>query len=245
MELDGPAAAVPVFQEDEGPPSYDLNEPIGAPCPKCFAEMPFKAALCTRCGYNRLTKKKAKRKYTPMHRVWESDRKLADRLMWMGAAQGFHFFMGFVCYWIAGTIMPAIIMWPLMTGLTCFVLGTYDSIELKRDEKGRVELTIQWRTAFVPQEAQKIDVRGYEGVVSGPWQTIGFLEWFVFLSLLTWGIVPGLVWYYFAMHLPHYSVALAENHGQATVYVYRGRSAEQMNDIAEAICAAASIRRLP
>ena len=103
---------------------------------------------------------------------------------------------------------------------------------------------LRGRAFFVPMAPATTEVRGYEGVVSGPWHDVGFLEWFVLISLLPWGVLPGLVWYYNAIHRPQFMVALAEDHGHAAVYVYRGRSAEQMNDIADALCKAASLRRL-
>ncbi len=242
LSLDDAPARPAAEEEDEG--GYDLSEPIGPSCPECRREMVRGTVVCVGCGFNVKTRKKLKRTFTPINRVWDADRSLANRLLWLAAAQGFHFFLGAILYSLAGTWMPAIITWPLLTVMLCFLLGTYSRIELVRDERGRVTITKRWRTLFIPMKPEVIDVRGYEGVVSGPWKDIGFLEWFVLISLLPWGIIPGAVWYYYAMHLPHYSVALSENHGQTSEYIYRGRSQEQMNEIADAVADACGFRRI-
>jgi len=242
LSLDDVPRRAPEEEEDES--AYDLSRPVGPACPKCRREMERDDVVCTSCGYNRKTRKKMRRTYTTIRREWEADRSLANRLGWLAAAQGFHLVMGAIVYALAETWLPAIIMWFPLTLMLCFVLGTYSRIGLTRDERGRVVITKTWRAFFVPLAPEVIEVRGYEGVVSGPWLEVGFLEYIVLITLLPWGIVPGAVWYYYAIHQPHYMVALAQDHGQAGVYVYRGRSQEQTNEIANAVADAAGIRRL-
>lgn len=229
-------------EDDDSP--YDLCDKLGPTCPKCHVEMLPDAVVCVKCGFNRRTRKKAARRYEPMARVWESDRPLSQRLLFLAIAQGYHLLIGLLVYWLWGTFLPAIIAWFPLTAMLCFLLGTYDRIELTRDERGRVRITKQWRFAFVPLHPMTTDVRGYEGVVSGPWQEVGILEWFVLLSLLGWGIIPGLIWYYTAIHTPHFHVALALDHGHPSLYIYRGRNQDQMNDIADTLCAATGLQRL-
>jgi hypothetical protein len=202
------------------------------------------SVLCVSCGFDLRTRRKLKRTFTPITRVWEADLSLAGRLGWFAAAQAFHLVLGLVVFALAGTFTPALVTWPLLIGMMLFLLGTYARVELRRDEKGKVTITKAWRAFFIPQEPDVIEVRGYEGVVCGPWQSVGCLEWFVCISLFTLGIVPGLVYYYYAIHMPTYSVALSENHGQTSEYIYRGHSQEQMNEIANAIADAAGFRRV-
>ncbi|NBO91321.1 MAG: hypothetical protein EBV06_03245 [Planctomycetia bacterium] len=238
MELDDPST------DDNDDKTYELRERLGERCPRCSMEMEVGAVACVRCGYNRKTRKKAARRYDPIHREWESDRSLSSRLMWLGAAQCFHAFLGLLCYWTFETFMPAIISWFPLTAMLCFLLGTYDKIILTRDTRGRVRIIKQWRFAFVPREPITIEVRGYEGIVTGPWLESGMLEWFVLLSLLAWGVIPGLIWYWTTINTPQFMVALAQDHGHAVEYVYRGRNRDQMNDMADAVAAASGLTRL-
>jgi hypothetical protein len=229
-------------QDDDSP--YILRDKLGPTCPQCRSEMQSGARVCVKCGYNRATRQKAKRRFEPMEREWESDRSLMTRIGFFAAAQAFHFSLGLLCLIFFDTFMPAIIAWFPMTGLLLFILGTYDHIRLNRDTKGRVKLIKTWRFAFVPLVPEVTNVRGYEGVVSGPWHQAGFLEWGVLIALLFWGLIPGFIWYWTVIHTPQYMVALARDHGNPEVYVYRGRNANQMNEIADTLAQMADLRRL-
>jgi hypothetical protein len=61
------------------------------------------------------------------------------------------------------------------------------------------------------------------------------LEWFVFLFLLGFGLVPALLYWYCAIHKTEYTVALTSVHGNPEVYVYRGWSEAQMHEIKETL----------
>jgi hypothetical protein len=50
------------------------------------------------------------------------------------------------------------------------------------------------------------------------------------------------LWYYYAIHKTSYYAALARDHAHAEVYVYRGRSEQQMVEIARTLCDAAGLR---
>jgi hypothetical protein len=128
--------------------------------------------------------------------------------------------------------------------ILCFVLGTYDRITLMRDSRGRVKITKVWRFCFVPLQPVTTEVRGFEGITTGQWHDAGFLEWFVLASLLPLGIIPSIIWWYNAIYKMHFHVALAMDHGHAEVYLYRGRSQEQMNDIADTVASVSGLRRL-
>jgi hypothetical protein len=204
--------------------------------------MPLGAVLCTACGFNLKTRKKAGRTYEPVARSWEADMPLQMRLVWLAVGQGIHVFLALLATTNDWTdVKPFLVTWPLLTGMLCFVLGTYDRIDLTRDTRGRVKVTIAWRFCFYPVKPREIEVRGFEGVTTGQGYDAGFLEWVVFFSLLVAGVIPGLLWWYFAIYKPYYHVALARDHGHAEEYLYRGHSPEMMRDIATAVCNAAGL----
>jgi hypothetical protein len=246
LELDEPPLPQGHPDLDEDPSPYLFAEKDLPTCPRCKKEMPRGAVLCAACGFNRRTRRKHARTYEPIARSWDTDLTLKQRLMWVAAGQGFHWFcaaMG-VALGTFASPWPFVLTWPWMTAVLCFVLGTYDRIELVRDSKGRVKVTKQWRFFFVPARPVTTEVRGFEGVTTGQWHDAGFLEYFVFLSLLTMALVPGFIWWYVAIYKVYFHVALAQDHGHSEVYVYRGRSQEQMNEIADALCNASGLQRL-
>jgi hypothetical protein len=212
-------------------------------CPNCRKDMVEGAVVCTSCGFNVRTRKKASRSYEPLARSWETDLPLAKRLTWLGGFQAFHLFLT-VCAAVGGIATPFLVAWLPLTAILCFVLGTYDRVDMVRDARGRVTLTLRWRFCFVPLAPKVVEVRGFEGVVVGRWNDAGFWEWMVLICLLCMGIIPALIWWYHAIHRSQYHVALAASHGRAEVFVYRGRQEEQMNEIAKALCDATGLRNV-
>ncbi len=242
LELDEPEPA-PAAPEEEGPDPYLMADRDLPHCPRCRKEMAVGGVVCTSCGFNRETRKKAVRTYQPLARSWESDMTLRTRLGWMAAFQGFHLILTCMAS-LQSFAWPFLVAWLPLTLILCFVLGTFDRIDLTRDTRGRVTITKHWRFCFVPVPPRVIEVRGFEGVVTGQWNDTGLFEWIVFLNLLCVGIIPAFIWWYNAIMKNYYHVALAIDHGHAEVFVYRGRSDEQMNEIARAVCEATGLRNI-
>ena len=244
LELDEPAAPGAAAEDEEEPSPYLLAGPALPRCPKCHRDLPaLGAVVCVACGFNLRTRKKASRSYDPIARSWVSEMSLANRLMWVGAFQGFHLLLT-IGAGLNGHVTPFLVAWVPLTAIVCFVLGTYDRIELTRDTRGRVTLTKHWRFCFFPIAPKVTEVQGFEGVVIGQWNDTGVWEWLVFVSLLFLGIIPALIWWYNTIYKNYFHVALARDHGHAEVYVFRGRSEEQMHDIARALCEATGLRNI-
>lgn len=243
LELDdAPAGPGQVEDEDDASP-YLFAEKDRPVCPKCKSQLPADSVFCTSCGFDMQRRKKRVRTYQPMARTWETDYPLRTRLTWVGAAMSFHALWIFLNLVGGGGTWPIVVA-PLLLAILSFVFGTYEQLELTRDEKGRVWVTKQWRFCFMPMKPETTAVRGFEGVTTGQWHDAGFLEWFVLGSLLFLFLVPAIIWWYVAIHKEHYHVALAVDHGHSELYLYRGRSQEQMNEIADAVCNATGLQRL-
>jgi hypothetical protein len=245
LELGGADAPSGAMDPDEDDSPYVLADKEIPSCPKCHKDMAPGAVLCTACGFNQRTRKKAKQTFEPLARTWTTDLTFPQRLLGLAGFQAIHILLASLMAIVFDKgIAPFFVTWPLMAALACFVLGTYDTIDLVRDTRGRTTITIRWHFFFVPTLPQETQVRGFEGIVTGQWLDAGFLEWFVCLSLLPVGVIPSIIYWYLAIYKPFYHVALAQDHGHAAVYVYRGHSDAQMNDIAQAICNAAGLRNV-
>src|SRR5581483_6389073 len=97
--------------------------------------------------------------------------------------------------------------------MTAFLLGTYDSVDLTRKENGKVRLVHTWYLCFFERPPESIRLRDFEGVATGKEQYAGCWEWIVFFFLFTWLFVPGIIWWYFAIHRESLFVALTRYHG--------------------------------
>jgi hypothetical protein len=242
LSLDEPSAE---DSEDDSRP-YVLDGGNDVSCPKCTMQLPPGSVFCTRCGYDFRRKKKAVKTYQPLARAWETNFSLARRrsiyvvVQVLGLALGLTFnllsnepdWMAFV-----GSTL-------LFAAMTAFLLGTFDRIELRRDQKGRVTVTKLRRYCFILAPEKRIEIRGFEGVVTGRTSEVSGWEWIVFAILLLSGIIPGLVWWYYVIHKITFQVALAQDHGHVAEIVYRGWNEEQMHDIQRVLCDASGLRHL-
>jgi hypothetical protein len=243
LELDEePMSLLPAEDEDEESVPYETADRGIPRCPKCRKDMEAGAVVCMACWFNVRTRKKSKRSYSPLVRSWETDMTLTTRLAILGGVLGIQ--MLFTLGWLAGgmDVLSVIACWIPLTLIVSFVVGTYDRVELLRDTRGRVTLVKHWRFCFVPIAPQRTEVRGYEGVLMGGWNDSGFMEWFICILLLCTGFIPALIWWYVAIYQNHYHVALAEDHGAKALTVYRGRSEEQMHEIARVLCDASGLK---
>ncbi len=243
LELDEPSPPRSILDEDD-PTPYQLADKDIPTCPSCRKELPKGGVVCPGCGFDRRNNRKVTREFEPIHRVWDADMSLETRLRWLAAAQGFHWLLALLAVLAGQSVWPFFIAWPFFTAMLCFVLGTFDRITLTRDRRGRTRLIKQWRCFFVPLQPVTTEVRGFEGVTTGRWHDAGLLEWLVVINLIPLGLIPAIIYWYNAIHCQHCHVALALNHGHAEVWVYRGRSEQQMNDIADTLGNASGLRRI-
>jgi hypothetical protein len=244
LELDEPQplALAPSEEEEETTPYEPVDHDLPR-CPRCRKDMPVGAVLCASCGFNLRTRKKATRTYEPIARTWDTNITLTIRLVCLGTAMGFHLLLTGLAA-IGGNATPFLLAGVPLTAILCFVLGTFDRLDLTRDTRGRVTLTRRWRVCFVPIKPQVTEVHGFEGVVIGQWNDAGAIEWAILISLLCLGLIPALIWWYVAIYCNHYHVSLARDHGFSEVHVYRGRSEEQMHDVTKTLCQASGLRVL-
>jgi hypothetical protein len=240
LSLDDPADDV---LDDDGQP-YVLDGGNDVSCPKCTKQLPPGSVFCTRCGYDFHRRRKVAKTYQPLARAWETNFSLERRLsiyllvQVLGIALG----VAFTVFSPYGDWLGFIFSTLLFAVMTSFLLGTFDRIELRRDEKGRVVVTKQRRYCFFLAPPRRIEIRGFEGVLTGRVSEVSGWEWIVFGILLLSGIIPGLVWWYFVIHKITFQVALAQDHGQVAEIVYRGWSEEQMHEIQRVLCDASGLR---
>jgi hypothetical protein len=211
-------------------------------CPQCCRDIPRDSVLCTLCGYNLQTGKKAKQEFEPVQRDWQGGWPVTVRRgLFIGAEV--IYLTACVISVIAGTpIFGVLFPWLVFTAMTAFLLGTFDHIHLTRNKKGRVRLTKTWTVCFFRRPPQEVDVIDYGGVTYGPRDETSIMEWFILLIMIVPLIIPGLLWLYFVFIRTTFQIALTKQHGHDELVLYRGSNEKMVIDMAETL---RQVARLP
>ncbi|MFM7149310.1 MAG: hypothetical protein ACKO23_05665 [Gemmataceae bacterium] len=206
--------------------------------------MAHEAVVCTSCGFDLRTRKRTARTYQPLARSWETNMPLGRRIILFVVLQVVQAVLTIVGLTQGTGFVSLLGGWLLLTLLTAFLLGTYERLDMIRDDRGKVTLTRRWRILFFPWIPDQTEARGFEGITTAQTNTASVIEWFVFVCLLIPFILPGVIFWFVVIYKPHFQAALARNHGRSEFWLYRGRSEEQMEDITESICNASGLPRL-
>lgn len=225
---DRPAPAAPA-------PGYEA-ETVGPTCPGCHRVLPKGAAICVTCGFDLRTGKRRETVRTPREWYWEVGLPLLWRVGIFAALEC-------VCLPLGAVARdPAVGATLAFAGsvFLALILGTFTTLRLVRDGRGKVLLYKRVFVCFVPCIFRTANLRRYGAVaiIDGP-RGFGLIGWTVFLGLflvgLLVGVVPGLIWWYWAFTRPSYAVALRVRHGEGLFTLYRTGSDTKMRDIVDTL----------
>lgn len=220
---------------DDGNP-YPLIGGRDVVCPQCRRRLPAETVVCTLCGLNLRTGETPPPKtYEPVDMTWEVGMPLPKRRLIFLLAQAAVVPFAVLGLFLHGSWFVVFFPWILFLGLTAFLLGTYDRIELTRNTRGQCKLIKVWRVCFFERPPVNLRVTEYEGIATGVDSESGCWEWFIFFTLLGFAVVPAVIWFYMSIHRDTFFVALARDHGFPELMVYRGGSEEQMREIASTL----------
>ncbi len=245
-----PTAAVPPPPDEFAGSSPDEDPESGNPyrtadggarrCPGCSDLLGPEIVVCVRCGFDLRMGRKVVKEYGKFERSWDSGMPPATRWVLFALCQAVALIaIAAACFAVDDSPSVAVptflISWLIYTGMTAFLLGSYDHVFLKRYKSGRVDLVRTLRIAFIPFRPRPIDVREYFGVVGGREAGVGTWEWTICVFLLLSGVFPAVVWWYCTIYKIVYTVSLTGQHGAVEVQVYRGWGEEQMTEIQHAL----------
>jgi len=228
------------FSDGKDTPAYVKTGKEIRECPFCHATVNPDAISCCGCGFM-LTDLKTERGH-PLERRWETGWSFRRRLI------GFLICQALSIASVAGGIMsglsPFTLVFPFVmyAGMTAFLFGSYNWVDLARNKKGKLRLRQTWRICFFERPPTTLKIREYEELATGVEHDFGTTDWIVFLFLLLCGVLPGLWWWFYAGSKNTYFVSLCRDHGYPVVTLYRGWDQDKMEDMAETI---SKVARLP
>ncbi len=221
--------------EDDGRPYRVPGLDAVRSCPQCRRDIPRDSVLCTLCGYNLQTGKKAKQEFDPVERDWQGGWPLNVRRGLFFAAAAVYLIACVASVAAGAPVFGALFPFLLFTAMTAFLLGTYDHIHLTRNKKGRVRLTKTWTVCFFRRPPKEVDVNDYGGLSYGPMDETSIMEWLILLIMIGVFIIPGLLWFYFVFIRTTFQIALTKQHGHDELVLYRGSNEKLVLDIAQTL----------
>jgi hypothetical protein len=220
---------------DDNGQAYTLpsDEVKTRPCDSCGKQIDVIAVVCVHCGFDAQAKKKVERVFAPVDWTWEAGWPLRRRFALFLAFQGLNVFTLILSAAVGESIGVTTFGIVMSVALQAFVLGTFDTLRIRRNKKGQTEITVTWRIGFVPMAAKKVNWRTHEGVAFGHYDPTGITDWWIFFVLLPWFIFPAILWWYFVIRSDRFFAALARDRGYPETYLYRGMNEQQAKDICQ------------
>jgi hypothetical protein len=209
-------------------------------CPECRGDLPIDAELCVHCGIELGTKqKKAKREYVAMIKEWDANAPLDLRLKAMIAFLVLNvFWTAAIIFWrdLSAGDIPGLVVFVLMnTALQAFLVGTFDRLQIKRNAKGKTEITRYWRVCFFPIAPQKVDWKVSHGTAIVATHNPGPLEWGIMLYMLGLCCLPGILFYWFVIRPERFDVVLCDLHGATDAAIHRTPNRDRADEICRTI----------
>jgi hypothetical protein len=209
-------------------------------CPECNFKLPLGSQFCVHCGLDFATKKKPKKRFQPIDREWEPRMDLALRLKIFAGLQVLNVLLFFLLR-TEFSFVSAFLSLLFQGGLQAFLIGSYEKIAVRRNEKGTASLTKTWRICFIPGRPMEIDWKKSHALGTINTHSIGFLEWLTFFYLLLLFVVPGIVFYFLVINPMRYQVVLCDVYGSIDDVIFRTTSDDQPDEICRVVSTATGL----
>jgi hypothetical protein len=218
--------------EDE--PYAVIGEKPVPRCPSCDGPFPDGLPACPKCNFDRAARRRVPRVYAPFDRTWEAGLPFLVRFAAFLACQAVNVGITWFVVGFADEVTRAFGGWAVIASLQAFLLGTYDRVRVTRSRKGAVAITKTWRYFFIPLPSRELDWRDADQVGLRH-DDVGWLEWLMCLQLLTYGIIPGVLWWWYAIRPARVAAVLTRDGGSVVHSLYTGTDTEKAEEIAEAV----------
>lgn len=248
FELDEPSG-VPLLA---GTQDEDDDKPYAVPgtgmqnCPHCRGDLPLSATFCVHCGKELSSGSKAARVHQPMVAEWVEGFALLTRYKILAGMQVLNFFGTLLALnaegFTSSAIMTNLIFQVIHVALQAFIVGSFDTVNLKRNAKGQTTITRTKRIAFYPLEPMKIPWKKSTNLGIIGTHESGIVAWIFCIYLLMLGILPGVLFYWFVIHPELCQVNLCDVYGSTDEVLFRSRTREKAEEVTDFVIEATGLQ---
>jgi hypothetical protein len=256
-EFEARAEGTPKYLE--GTQDEDDAQPYGVEgdglkrCDDCQGELPLEATFCVHCGTHldgsrRQRRPKKKRRFTEIDQSFVEGFSLVTRLIIFAVAQLFNVL--FTMTALAATsfevdstaIVTGVVAGAINLVLQTFIIGSYDSLRIERDERGRCTFTRTRRMLFVPLAPTEIEWAHLVGVGKLASHPGNIFAWITCLYLLLMGILPGILFWWFELRQERMSVVLTNVYNGIEETLFTSKKEEEAETVAQLASEASGLK---
>ena len=219
-------------EDDDGNPYHVTGDIATRRCPECKKKVDVRRAVCGHCGYNFETKEKAERTFEFIDREWESGWPFQKRIGLFVIFQLVNLII-FMSLAIMGHFTLSFVMVLFTVGLQAFLIGTYERLNLKRTEKGKITIVHTWRYAFIARPSVTIRWKEHEGITLTRENEFELMGWVFLIVLLGYGCLPGVLFWFFYLRPDKFTIALTKDHGSPATPIFRTTNDERAKEVQE------------
>jgi hypothetical protein len=230
FEPDEPSG-VPILK---GTQDEDDEKPYGVPgtglqpCPYCRQDLPLDATFCVHCGKSLGSGEKATRVHQAMVGYWEEGISLQTRYYIFAGMQVLNFVGAMLALveqrkelLLVSTWISLILFNVIHIALQAFIVGSFESLSVKRDNKGKATLNRVKRLAFFPLKPIKIPWKNSTNISVAGSHNPGFSTWYICAYLFLFGCLPGILFYWFVIRPARFETVIGDVYGATDEVLYR------------------------
>jgi ribosomal protein L40E len=202
-------------------------------CPECDASLPGDAVLCIHCGYDFRTGKRRRTVSKRLDRFWYGGMHLGLRLGILGLALMILLPVSVIIMTQEFLIGAGLAF--VGTVFLVLIFGTFATVRVHRTKQGKTLLTKTSYFVFCPAITREVNLKRYAAVVIE--HTVGFgpIGIGIMIGLVFLGVIPGLIWWYWAFTKDTFRVFLRGHRRDEELTLYRGMSLAVVKDITETV----------
>lgn len=235
-------------------------------CPECRGELPLDSSLCVHCGFDLGTGKKAGRVFQPITAEWHEGWTPLLRIQIFVGLQVVNLLAAILLIATGGAtfdfagVVTLVLTQAFQIGLQAFLIGTYDTLQVKRTAKGSATVYRVRRIAFYKTPPVKVPWKkstnvGIAGADTGLFPKLLCLYFFLnaffygvsalyscfMLGLSAIYLAVAVGFYWVVVRPSRFEVILCDVYGATDEVVFRCEDREQADEVCHIIAEATGL----